>query len=172
MHVGIDRKEFNSLTDERLGWVCMEPTFKLIRGKSPEVKAAAIKQLGKGQTALCMFRIMYDHSYKSSAEFYAWSSYLLDQQGTWNGVLEGVRFFADDAMFELLEETRKRLETRNRRLGLGWGDARLNDIETDAELLEIVNGLYARFKRLIPNTHNVIAEYIRAHPDEFVEFIG
>lgn len=92
MRVAIDRQEFNSLTDERLGWFCMEPTFKLIRGKSPKVKAATINQLGKGQTALCMFRIMYDHSYKSSTEFYAWSSYLLDQTGTWSGVLEGVRF--------------------------------------------------------------------------------
>ncbi|WP_379151588.1 hypothetical protein [Paenibacillus sp. sgz5001063] len=170
MRVVIGRKEFNSLTDERLGWACMESTFKLIRGKSPEVKVAAINQLGKAQTALCMFRIMYDHCHKSSAEFYAWSSYLLNQQGTWNGVLEGVRFFADDALFELLEETRERLEARNLSLGLGWEDAGLNDIETDPELLEIVNGLYERFKRLKPNTHNVIAEYIRAHPDEFVEF--
>ncbi|MEC0167700.1 hypothetical protein [Paenibacillus graminis] len=87
-----------------------------------------------------------------------------------SGVLEGVRFFADNVLRELLEETQERLETRNLRLGLEWGDAGLKDLETDQDLRRIINVLYARFQRIIPDSHTLIAEYIRAHPDEFVEF--
>ncbi|MHA6529149.1 hypothetical protein [Paenibacillus sp. BAC0078] len=170
--MAIERETFYSLSDERLGWACMEPTFMLIRGKSPAVKAAAISELGKGQTALCMFRIMYDHSYRSAAEYYAWISYLLDQPGYWSGVLEGVRFFADTAMLELLEQTREKLAARNRSLGVGWGDAGLMDIEVDQELLETVTGLYAHFQQIAPHSLSLIADYIRTHPDEFVEFSG
>ncbi|KWX78767.1 hypothetical protein [Paenibacillus jilunlii] len=170
MLVAMERKDFDTYCDERLAWACMEPIFMPIRGKSPALKAAAIKELGKGQRALCMFRIMYDHSCHSPAELYAWSSYLLDQPGYWSGVLEGVRFFADDALRELLEETQERLEARNRRLGLEWGDAGLRDLETDQDLLQIITVLYDRFQRIIPKSHALIAEYIRAHPDEFVEF--
>ncbi|MNC24982.1 hypothetical protein D3C76_65250 [compost metagenome] len=172
MLVAMNRKDFDSFSAERLGWACMEPTFMKLRGKSPAVKAAAIKELGKGQTALCMFRIMYDHSYPSPAEYYAWISYLLDQPGYWSGVLDGVHFFADQAMSELLEETREKLEERNRRLGLGWGEAGLKDITTDQEMLRTISGLYARFQQIAPDSHARIAEYIRAHPEEFVEFIN
>lgn len=172
MRVATERDIFYSLSDERLGFACMEPTFMLIRGKSPAVKAAAIAELGKGQTALCMFRIMYDHSNRSAAEFYAWISYLLDQPGYWSGVLEGVRFFADTALLELLEETREWLDGRNQRLGLGWGDAGLMDIEVDQELLEMVNGWYAHFQQIVPHSLSLIADYIRACPEEFVEFSG
>ncbi|AIQ69331.1 hypothetical protein [Paenibacillus graminis] len=170
MLVAMGRIDFDSYSDERLAWACMEPTFMRIRGKSPAVKAAAITELGKGQRALCMFRIMYDHSYRSPAELYAWSSYLLGQPGYWSGVLEGVRFFADNVLRELLEETQERLETRNLRLGLEWGDAGLKDLETDQDLRRIINVLYERFQRIIPDSHTIIAEYIRTHPDEFVEF--
>lgn len=170
MLVVMERKDFDSYCDERLAWACMEPTFMSIRGKSPAVKAAALKELGKGQRALCMFRIMYDHSYRSPAEFYAWSAYLLDQPGYWSGVLEGVRFFADNVLRELLKETQERLAERNNRLGLEWGDAGLKDLETDEDLKQITTALYGRFQRIIPNSHALIAEYIRAHPEEFVEF--
>ncbi|WP_156830104.1 hypothetical protein [Paenibacillus sp. HW567] len=150
----------------------MEPTFMLIRGKSPALKAAAISALGEGQRALCMFRIMYDHSYKSAAEYYAWISYLLDQPGYWSGVLEGVRFFADTAMLELLEQTRERLAARNVSLGVGWGDAGLMDIGADEKLLEMVTGLYVHFQQIAPHSLSLIADYIRAHPEEFVEISG
>ncbi|QSF42810.1 hypothetical protein [Paenibacillus tianjinensis] len=53
----MDSVTFQTLSDERLGWYCMEPAFGLIRGKSPEVKAEPIAQLSKGQKALCTFRV-------------------------------------------------------------------------------------------------------------------
>lgn len=90
--VKMDRILFDSLSAERLGWACMEPIFQQIRAKSPEVKNEAISYLGRGQKALCMFRILYGHSSNSAEEYYGWICYLLDQPGHWEGVLEGLQF--------------------------------------------------------------------------------
>lgn len=91
--VTMDRIIFDSLSAERLGWACMEPTFQQIRAQSPEVKNEAFSHLGRGQKALCMFRILYGHSSNSAEEYYGWICYLLDQPGYWDGVLEGLQFF-------------------------------------------------------------------------------
>jgi hypothetical protein len=99
----------------------MEPTFEQIRGKSPAVKNDAIAQLTPGQKALCMFRVMYDHSKNSASEYYAWMAYLQEQPGYWGEVTGGVHFFDDQPMLELLDTLAR------------------------------------------------IGDYIRSHPDEFVE---
>ncbi|KAI7250121.1 hypothetical protein KC345_g11685 [Hortaea werneckii] len=166
----MEREIFDTLSDERLGWACMEPTFMKIRGKSPEVKNEAISQLGEGQKALCMFRILYDHSHKSAEEYYGWICYLLDQPGYWNSILEGVQFFGDLPLNGLLEETRESLEARNRRLGLGWANASITDLDADTELREAVSGLYTQFQEITAVTLRNIAGYIRANPQEFVVF--
>ncbi|MNN45735.1 hypothetical protein D3C81_1600820 [compost metagenome] len=170
MHLAkMDSEEFQTLSDERLGWLCMEPAFMLIRGKSPEVKAEVIAQLSRGQKALCMFRVFYDHSYKSAAEYYAWLSYILDMPGYWSGVQEGLLFFEDTAMIRLLEETRNTLELRNCRLGLRWSDAAFKDLEQDRELAGQIDGFYERYQIQSAESLANIAAYIRAHPEEFVE---
>lgn len=159
---------FHSLSDEKLETACMEPTFMQIRGKSPAVKEEIISQLTRGQQALCMFRVMYGHSYKSAPEYYAWISYMLSIPGYWDLVMEGVRFFDESGMGRLLEETRVCLEARNRRLTLTWEDATLMDMERDAELPGLVNSLFERFERIAPMTHSRVANYIRQCPGEFV----
>ncbi|WP_054940973.1 hypothetical protein [Paenibacillus ihuae] len=165
----MDAVTFQTLSDERLGRHCMEPAFALIRGKSPEVKAEVIAQLSRGQKALCMFRVFFDHAHKSAAEYYAWISYMLDTPGYWNGVQEGLLFFEDTAMILLLEETRRMLELRNNRLGLQWSEAAFKDMEQDLELARQIRGLYERFGQLSGQSLANIAAYIRTHPEEFVE---
>ncbi|UQZ37263.1 hypothetical protein C2I18_29220 [Paenibacillus sp. PK3_47] len=147
----------------------MEPTFELIRGKSPAVKAEVISQLSRGQQSLCMFRVMYDHSHKSANEYYAWISYMLAIPGYWDRVIEGIRFFETSGMLPLLEDTRKYLEDRNRRRGLEWGEAVLSDPDRDPELRQAIDGFYEQFQQTGPVTHAVIADYIRNHPEEYVE---
>lgn len=169
--VTMDREIFYSLNEERLGWACMEPMFMKIRGKAPEVKNEVISQLGEGQKALCMFRILYDHSHKSAEEYYGWSCYLLDQPGYWNSVLEGVQFFGDLPLKDLLDETRQSLEAGIHRLGLSWGSAAITDLDDDAELREAVSGLYTQFQEVTAESLRNIAGYIRMHPEEFVVFI-
>lgn len=168
--VSIDRPTFDALSDERLGWVCMEPTFQQIRAKSPEVKNEAIAQLGRGQKALCMFLILYGHSSKSAEEYYGWICYLLDQPGYWDGVLEGVHFFGESALIQLLEESKAIFAARNRRLGLGWDNTAITDLNADGELRAAVNGLYEQFQEFTTGSLQSIAAYIRAKPEEFVVF--
>lgn len=92
--VTMKQKELDTLSDERLGWACMEPTFQQIRAKSPSIKSEVISKLTDGQKALCMFRVMHDHSRNSEGEYYAWISYMQDLPGDWTGVIGGIRFLA------------------------------------------------------------------------------
>lgn len=79
--VAMKREELDTL--RRLGWACMEPTFQLIRGQSPSIKSEMISTLTDGQRALCMFRVMFDHSSNSAGEYYAWISYMQELPGYW-----------------------------------------------------------------------------------------
>jgi len=167
--VAMKQDDLDTLSDERLGWACMEPTFQLIRGKSPSTKSEVISKLTEGQQALCMFRVLYGHSCNSEGEYYAWISYMQDLPGYWTGVIGGIRFFDDSPMILLLQETKTFLEERNHRLGKEWADAAITDLDRDPELLEVISGLFERYKNLTPNTHRIIGEYIRTHPEEFVE---
>lgn len=72
-------------------------------------------------------------------------------------------------MILLLQETKTFLEERNHRLGKEWADAAITDLDRDPQLLEVITGLFERYKNLTPNTHRIIGEYIRSHPEEFVE---
>lgn len=167
--VAMKQKDLDTLSDERLGWACMEPTFQLIRGKSPLIKSQVISQLTEGQKALCMFRVMYDHSRNSEGEYYAWISYLQELPGYWTGVMDSIRFFGDDLMIHLLQDTKKVLEERNDKLGKEWADTAITDIDREAELREAISGLFERFEQIVPNSLRIISEYIRCHPQEFVE---
>jgi hypothetical protein len=170
--VAMKQKDLDTLSDERLGSACMEPTFQQIRGKSPSIKSEVISKLTDGQKALCMFRVMYDHSRNSEGEYYAWLSYMQDLSGYWTGVMGGIRFFGDEEMFLLLQETKAFLEERNNRLGLQWVDASITDLDRDSELFSEMSGLFERFQHISADSHRLIGEYIRSHPGEFVEIEG
>ena len=86
MIVTMKQAEFDTLSDERLGWACVEPTLLGIRGKDAATKAEAITSLNRSQQALCMFRVFYDHAKDSASEYYYWVSYLLETPGYWLGV--------------------------------------------------------------------------------------
>lgn len=167
--VAMRREELDALSDERLGWACMEPTFQLIRGKSPTIKSEVISTLTEGQRALCMFRVMYDHSCNSAGEFYAWLAYMQELPGYWSGVMEGLRFFGDHGMILLLQDTKGLLERRNEELGQQWGDVAITDLDREPELLDMISGLFKRFQNIAPESLKLIGDYIRTHPEEFVE---
>jgi hypothetical protein len=170
--VAMKQKDLDTLCDERLGSACMEPTFQQIRGKSPSIKSEVISKLTDGQKALCMFRVMYDHSRNSEGEYYAWLSYMQDLPGYWTGVMGGIRFFGDEEMCLLLQETKAFLEERNKRLGVQWADLSITDLDRDPELFSEISGLFERFQHISADSHRLIGEYIRSHPGEFVEIEG
>ncbi|GIP33447.1 hypothetical protein [Paenibacillus sp. J2TS4] len=166
--VAMKKQEFDSLDDDSLGWACMEPTLLQIRGKEMAVKTEAISRLNKGQQALCMFRVLYDHAKNSAVEYYTWISYLLDKPGYWSGVTGGLRFFGDSSMMHLLVETKEVLEASNHRRRVSISDATYKDLEQDNELQNAVSHLFARFLELAPHSLQMISTYIRAHPQDFV----
>ncbi|MED1739874.1 hypothetical protein P4U97_10240 [Bacillus swezeyi] len=147
----------------------MEPTFLKIRGKDMSVKAQVISQLTKGQQALCMFRVLYDHAKNSVSEYYTWISYLLDKPSYWIGVTGSLRFFGDTSMIRLLDETKEVLEARNRTIGLQWNEATFKDLDHDHQLLVTVSSLFERFMEIAPNSLKQISTYIRSNPQEFVK---
>lgn len=167
--VTVKKQDFDSLDDERLGWACMEPTFLQIRGKDMTVKTQVISQLTKGQQALCMFRVLYDHAKNSVSEYYAWISYLLDKPGYWSGVTDGLRFFGDTSMIRLLEKTKEVLEARNHKMGVLWSEATFKDLDHDNELLTAVSLLFERFQEIALDSLKQISMYIRSNPQDFVE---
>lgn len=166
--VKMTKSDFDSLSEERLSWTCMEPTFRQIRGKNVTIKSQVISELTRGQQALCMFRVMYDHAVNSAAEYYCWMSYLLDQSGYWSGVMDGLNFFGDRSMIRLLEETKETFQARNLELGLNWSDAALNHLDEDLELLSITGHLFERFHAVSADSLKSIGSYIRSHPEQFV----
>jgi len=166
--VTITKQDFESLNDERLGWVCMEPTFLQIRGKDIAVKTEVVTGLTEGQQALCMFRVMYDHAKNSVSEYYAWVSYLLGSSGYWPSVMGGLRFFGDEPMTRLLDETKKVLEARNQRQGVEFDEATFKDLEQDHELKTTFSLLFERFVQIAPDSHKKISTYIRTNPQEYV----
>jgi len=166
--VKVKKHDFETLNDERLGWVCMEPTFLQIRGKDISVKTKVVAGLTKGQQALCMFRVFYDHAKNSVSEYYAWVSYLLGSSGYWSGVMGGLRYFGDAPMSRLLEETKEILEARKQRLGVEFDEASFKDLEQDDELLNTFNLLFDRFLHIAPNSLKQISTYIRSNPQLYV----
>jgi hypothetical protein len=167
--VKITKNDFDSLSDERLGRFCMEPTFRQIRGKNVTFKTQVISELTKGQQALCMFRVMYDHARNSTAEYYCWMSYLLDQSGYWSGVMGSLSFFGDRSMLRLLEETKETIRARNLKLGLNWSDAAIKHLDDDPDLQSATGRLFERFQVINVDSLHSIASFIRSHPDEFVQ---
>ncbi|MBW5448256.1 hypothetical protein GE107_19605 [Cohnella sp. CFH 77786] len=166
-YAAMSKREFESLDDERLGWACAEPALVQIRGKDMSVKTRVIAGLNEEQRALCMFRVLYDHAKHSAGEYYAWVSYLQASPDYAAGVAGGLRFFGDDSMIALLDETRGFLEARNRRLGITWNDAAIPDLDRDPELAGAVDAFYARFLRCASGSLRRIAAYIRSHPEKF-----
>lgn len=165
-----NRADFDAVRDQDLGRVCVEPVFRHIRGKSMAVKGEALAQLNEGQRAVCMFEILYRHAVNSPEEFYGWISYLLGQPNMWQEVLQGLEFFADNALIPVMERSEVYLRERNLRLGRTWEDNKLTELARDNELSDAVGELYREFQAAALQMLEIIAVYIRSNPDEFVRF--
>lgn len=166
--VTMKQTDFDMLSDERLGWACVERTLAGIRGKDAAVKAQAITSLNQSQQALCMFRVFYDHAKDSASMYYSWIAYLLQTPGYWSGVTGGMRYFGDDSMLQLLEDTSQVIEERSSKLNVPLEDASFKDLEQDHELLQAVDYLYQRFQDIAPDSLKRISMFIRSNHEDFV----
>ncbi|MDN5387588.1 MULTISPECIES: hypothetical protein [Bacillus] len=163
--VTITQAEFDTLSDERLGWICVESTLLSIRGKDATAKSEAITNLNRSQRALCMFRVFYDHAKDSAQEFYSWVSYLLQAPGYWTGVTGALRYFGDENLLKLLEDTKQVIETNG--YNPHAGVSAFKELERQG-LLHTMNELYERFQGIVSGSLKRISSFIRSNPQDFV----
>src|SRR5579863_4604151 len=159
MLVTMKRQEFEAFDDAALARACIEPTIERLHGSGLAMRSerpAILAQLTDGQRALFLFRVMYDHAGNSAPDLYCWASGALKEGRTWAGIKGGLRFFRSDAMLELLGEIEVVLEARDRQ-----GDALPWDLDDDAELFALMNGLNDRFQEIAAKTLKLIGQYIR-----------
>ncbi len=168
MLVTMKRPVFDSLDYAALGLACVEPTILQVRGKNPAVKRQAYLQLNTGQRAVFMFWVLYGHVGNSIDEFYCWVCHLQSQPETWSELKAGLRYFDDEAMLHLLEETESLLGARNRHGDGMRRDVCARDLVDDRELLTSADRLNAVFRKLVPTSLKIIGAYIRNNPAEFV----
>ncbi|HEU4964967.1 MAG TPA: hypothetical protein VFV52_14065 [Bacilli bacterium] len=149
---------FHSLDDESLRLAVLAPATRQVRAQSPAVKAQVYAQMTPGQRALFMFQVLFEHSRNSTEEYYKWCATLMEEK-TWGEVKGALKHLRDEAMLQFLEETEEFL--------LVWKQAGV--VEDEAFLAE-AERRNARYHELAARTIERIGEYVRSHPEEFVQW--
>lgn len=170
MRKTITKEAFDQLTDEQLGWACIEQVLLPLRGKDADAKRRAYQQCSPGQQALMMFRVFYDHARDSREAYYYWVSELLRAPDTWEGVQKGMRDLGLEEMLALLADTKAVLLADSRPTSEREQQASPPDGERDQELWAAIDQLYRRFQQVEATAHRRVAETIRRNPHEFVQF--
>lgn len=163
MLVKIERKIFFSLDDSELGWACIEPTLLKIRGKDSILKTRVYSELTKGQQALLMFRVLYDHAKDSKTEFNAWMNVLFNQQHTWLEIKAGLKYFEDATMLQFFDEVESSLK-KSIDIQENLNNKGCQHLGTDF----LDEQFYLDFCRITQETVHLISTYIRDNPEEFV----
>jgi len=104
MLITMKRQMIDSLDDHALPWACIEPVIQQIRGKNFMMKSQVYIQLTTGQRALLMFQVLYGHTHNGIAEFYDHTSYFLAEPGIWDQFKDGMKYFGENTMLQLIEE--------------------------------------------------------------------
>ncbi|AEI43816.1 hypothetical protein [Paenibacillus mucilaginosus] len=129
--------------------------------------AESFRELSPGQQALFTFRVFYAHAVHSREDLYWWSAYFLAKGREWNGIKDGLRFFGDLPMLQLLERLEGVLAETGHALDYAQFDLSFGSLALRPELLAAVEPIDAEFRRLLPSTLQRIGRYIREHPQEF-----
>ena len=114
-----------------------------------------------------MFRVFYDHAKDSASEYYSWVSHLLETPGFWVGVTGGLRYFGDQNLLLLLEDTKQIIDERKKPLNMQMGVGSIN-LKQDNELSHTVDRLYGRFQEIVPDSLKRISSFIRSNQQDFV----
>ena len=165
MLISMKRHLLDSLDEQALPWVCIEPVIQQIRGKNFTLKSQVYKDLTAGQRALLMFQVLYGHSRNGIIEFFQHTSYFLSEQGVWDQFKDGMRYFGEDAMLQLIaemEEIHQGLEARGKHEAI-------EDIGNDPELFAAIGRIDGKLQEILPETLKRIGSYIRDNPVEFVQ---
>ncbi|WP_157261659.1 hypothetical protein [Paenibacillus sp. A3] len=155
------------MEDRALLEACIEPTIRQIRGKGLRIKREVYGGLTPGLQALLMFQVLHGHAH-SAAEYYWFVSHYISL-GVWPELKAGMRYFEDEAMLRIYEETEAAVEAKNRQPDGSWRHFAVMDLDGDAELAASVARLFARYQQAATETIRRIGERIRSIPGEFAE---
>jgi hypothetical protein len=159
MLVTIRRTTFGTLDARSLAWLCIEPAIQLTRAKNISIKSQIYNQLTAGQQALYMFWVLYGHGGNGVIQFYAQIEYLLAQVDIWSQLRDAFTRFGDNKMVQLVGE----MEAVYCALVLR------NPVGDLADVQATIRRLDATYGQRIPVALERIADYIRVHPEEFVQ---
>ncbi len=174
MLITVKRKDFESLNDISLIWICIEPAMQQARGRNFAVKSEVYAHLTPGQRALFMFQMLYGHTSKGVEEFYSHLSYLLSNDGVWSQLKKGMQYFGDYNMIQILEKMNivfQSLTTEEFKESVEQHNALIVDIDKNAELSASMSLINKSLSETLPLTIKLVATYIRDNVDEYVQLI-
>ncbi|MBC6974875.1 hypothetical protein H9I32_21545 [Bacillus sp. Xin] len=177
MIVKMKRQEFDQLAQEAIFKACFEPLILVYKnrvakqntGDKTMVKEQFYKELTKGQRALFVFKVYYDHASESLAEFYWWSAYFMAQPKIWSAIKAGLQYFGDDVMLLMLEKIEVILKKHNHPSSLEGFTITREELDRNKELLASIGPLHVTFDETAPLTIKIISEYVRNNQREFVQ---
>lgn len=172
--VKMNRQTFHLLEDSELIQACFDP---LIQRYKEEQQLGndfipLFNQLSQGQQAMFVFQTYYVHAVESLTEYYWWSAYYLATVKRWIGLKSGLRYFGENELLRVLEETEKVLIETNHPLKLEEFELSRDHLHQHPKLLASIEMLEEKFQELVPGTLKRIAAYIRSHPEQFINEIG
>lgn len=161
MKVTIRQEDLQSFN---LSWLCVQPMLDGVRGKDLPTKLEMYKLLNEGQKGLFLFYSFHNHT-KTLAEFYWFSAYNINEIQSWNGIKNGVLYFKNARMADLLDEIKLLIENQNR-LGRQINPS---DVDNDQELFGDVSRLYDRYNEYSKLTIINMNEWINTNKDDFIK---
>lgn len=174
MLVALQRQEWDNFDDEALFKAVILPTvYEMHSGKSSLNKFEQYQKLTRGQRAVFMFWVLYDHSNKESDQFYTWIPYMRQsEQNYWPELKAGAAITEDEGLLLFLNECEKTfnlLDQMKREYDPNWKHYAHSDLEKYPELRSHVRYLHLAFEKIVPETISIISNYIRHTPGEFVQ---
>lgn len=151
----------------RLSWLCIEPALLSVRAKDLAAKAAVYKDLNEGQQALFLFYAFHNHV-QSPAELYWFAAYSIIELRSWQELGKGMRYFGNNELVQLLEQTEQVIEASNKLDGQ-WKTASPSDLERDMPLYQKVEQLFDSYMRIVPAAIARMNEHILENKDEYIE---
>ncbi|MDQ0721848.1 hypothetical protein QF049_003109 [Paenibacillus sp. W4I10] len=154
---------------KQLTWLCIKPMLVSVRGRDMAAKTEIYRQLHEGQQALFLFYSYHNHT-KSLAEFYWFSAYNIIEIKSWNGIKNGMRYFNQNEMVDLLDDI-ERLITSKNKVGDTWREVLPTDLEKDTILLQRTEELYAKYQSKAQEVISHMNEMIRQNQEMYLEII-
>ncbi|MNO16538.1 hypothetical protein D3C76_62190 [compost metagenome] len=166
MLVEMNFAELRSMDVQSISWKCVEPLLMQVRGQSIVVKESLVQQLNPAQVAIFMFYAFHNHI-GSAAELYWFTQYYMTDVQAWPAIKNGVHFYEDQVMLDILEEVESIVTARNHQEAGSWLEARPSDLEQDGELSTAIQRMYDKYRAASAQTISKMNAYVSQHLNEF-----